>query len=46
MGRLAQLGYLRPGQYYLTPQVEMRQPGRAMTPVRLQLRYRVQGRQP
>lgn len=40
------LNYLRPGQYYLTPQLEMRQPGRAMATVRLQLRYRVQGRKP
>lgn len=40
------LSYLRPGQYYLTPQVEMRQPGRAMAQVRLQLRYRVLGRKP
>jgi hypothetical protein len=38
------LGYLRPGQYYLTPQFEMRQPGETIAQVRLQLRYRVQGR--
>lgn len=38
------LGYLRAGQYYLTPQVEMRQPGETLAQVRLQLRYRVQGR--
>jgi len=38
------LSYLRPGQYYLTPQVELRQPGQLIARVRLQLRYRVQGR--
>ena len=38
------LNYLRPGQYYLTPQLEMRQPGQLIARVRLQLRYRVQGR--
>ncbi|RYY16899.1 MAG: hypothetical protein EOO36_10505 [Cytophagaceae bacterium] len=38
------MSYLRPGQYYLTPQVEMRQPGQMIARVRLQLRYRVQGR--
>jgi hypothetical protein len=39
------LGYLRPGRYYLTPQVELRQPGETIAQVRLELRYRVQGRQ-
>lgn len=38
------LSYLRPGQYYLTPQVELRQPGQLIAQVRLQLRYQVQGR--
>lgn len=38
------LSYLRPGQYYLTPQVELRQPGEMLAQVRLELRYRVQGR--
>jgi hypothetical protein len=38
------LSYLRPGQYYLMPQVELRQPGQLIARVRLQLRYRVQGR--
>jgi hypothetical protein len=38
------LSYLRPGQYYLTPQVEMRQPGQTIAQLQLQLRYRVQGR--
>jgi hypothetical protein len=37
------LSYLRPGQYYLTPRLEMRQPGQTVAQVRLQLRYRVQG---
>jgi hypothetical protein len=38
------LSYLRPGQYYLTPQVELRQPGQLIARVRLQLRYRMKGR--
>lgn len=38
------LSYLRPGQYYLTPQLEIRQPGQTIARVQLQLRYRVQGR--
>lgn len=40
------LSYLRPGQYYLTPQLELRRPGQTVAQVRLQLRFRVQAQKP
>ncbi|MBD2713997.1 hypothetical protein KBK19_03005 [Microvirga sp. STR05] len=41
----ALLSYLRPGQYYLTPQLELRQPGQTVVRMQLQLRFAMQARQ-
>lgn len=38
------LHYLRPGFYYLTPQLELRQPGNTVAQLRIQMRYQVQAR--
>lgn len=40
------LNYLRPGRYYLQPQLELRQPGWTVARVQIQFRYQVQGRRP
>ncbi|MBC6697432.1 hypothetical protein [Hymenobacter sp. BT190] len=40
------LNYLRSDQYFLTPQLEMRQPGQTVARLQLQLRYQVQARNP